>query len=126
VDTPRQLLGEDAYFAEVGGPLAAPPNYTSKALETFARVKTGDGLLFGFTVTNTNAAARFALLFDTSVLPANGAVPIFAKSVPAGDAVGFSWIPPRSFQAGCFIVNSTTQATLTIGAADQLYDAQYA
>jgi hypothetical protein len=113
----RAGLGEDA------GRL--PLNNPSRALESFRVVKTGDGWLYGFTVTNTNAAAQFVLVFDAHDLPAEGAVPLIGKSVPAGDAVGFSWLPPRRFEAGLVLCNSTTQATKTIGAANCLFDAQY-
>ena len=113
----RSLLGEDQ--------LRFPLNYASRALEKSAVVKTGDGWLYGFTFTNTNAAARFVLVFDAHDLPANGAVPLIAKSCPLGDAVGFSWLPPRRFEAGLVLCNSTTQATLTLGTADSLFDAQY-
>lgn len=113
----RAELGENA------GRL--PLNYASKQLEQFAVVKTGDGWLFGFTITNTKGSAQFVLVFDAPALPGEGAVPLLGKSVPASDAVGFSWWPPRRFEAGLVLCNSTTQGTKTIGAADCLFDAQY-
>lgn len=102
-----------------------PLNSVSAALEKARVVPLGSGYLYGFTITNTNAAARFVMLFDASSVPATGAVPILAKSVPAGDAVGFQWWPPRAVQVGIVVCNSTTQATLTLGAADSLFDVQY-
>jgi hypothetical protein len=113
----KAFYGEDAFLS--------PLNYSSRALEASCVVKTGDGILFGFTVSNTNAAARFVMVFDSRTVPANGAVPIMAKSVPLGDAVGFNWLPGRTFFAGIVLVNSTTQGSLTIGSADQIFDAQY-
>ena len=110
-----------------GGELAGltPLNYTSKALEKSAVVKTGDGILYGFTVTNTNVAAQYVLLFDATSRPADGAVPIFGQKVSAGDAVSGLWLPGRTFFAGIVLCNSSTQGSLTIGAADCLFDAQY-
>lgn len=113
-----------AFFGELDGPIT-PLNYTSRALESSCVVKTGDGVLYGFTVTNTNGAARFVMVFDSRTVPANGAVPIFAKSVPLGDAALFTWLWGRTFFAGIAIANSTTQGTLTLGSADQIFDAQY-
>lgn len=113
----RAGFGEDA--------ARAPFNYASKGLETFAVVKTGDGWLYGFTVSNTKGSAQFVLVFDAHDLPPEGAVPLIAKSVPASDAVGFSWVPPRRFEAGLVLCNSSTQGSKTIGSADCLFDAQY-
>lgn len=110
-----------------GGELAGltPDNYTSRALEASAVVKTGDGILYGYTVTNTNAAAQYVLLFDARTVPANGAVPIFGQKVAAGDAVSGVWLPGRTFFAGIVLANSSTQGSLTAGAADCIFDAQY-
>lgn len=120
-------MEEAAYGRPVFGenPDRWPLNYASKQLEASARVKSGDGWLYGFTITNTKASAQFVLMFDARDLPAEGAVPLIGKSVPASDAVGFSWWPPRRFEAGLVLCNSSTQGTKTIGAADCLFDAQY-
>lgn len=117
MDTERPLLGE---LAELG-----PSNYSSKALEASAVVKTGDGILYGFTVTNTNAADQYVLMFDARAVPSSGAVPIFGQKVSGGDAVSGLWWPGRTFFAGIVLCNSSTQGSLTIGAADCLFDAQY-
>ena len=105
--------------------LRLPLNYASRVLEAFCRVKSGDGWLCGFTVTNTKAGAQFVQVFDARDLPADGTVPLISKSVPASDATGFLWIPPRRFEAGLIICNSSTQGTKTLGSADCLFDAQY-
>ena len=114
---PRAEFGE--------GALRLPLNAPSRQLANFIQVKTGDGWLYGFTVTNTKASAQFVQVFDAATLPGDGAVPLIAKSVPAGDAVGFAWLPPRRFEAGLVLCNSSTQGTKTIGSADCLFDAQY-
>jgi hypothetical protein len=102
-----------------------PLNATSPRLEASRVIKTGPGILFGFTVTNTNASAQFVQIFDAATLPADGAVPILSKSATAADATGFNWIPGRTFLVGCIICNSSTQATKTIGAADCIFDCQF-
>jgi hypothetical protein len=113
----RATLGEQK--------LRHPLNNASPKLESSRVVKQGDGWLYGFTITNTKGSAQFVQVFDARDLPADTAVPLISKSVPAGDAVGFAWLPPRRFEAGLVLCNSTTQATKTIGAADCLFDAQY-
>lgn len=99
-------------------------DYTAR-LSSSIVAKTGPGILYGFTVTNTKASAQYVLLFDASTLPADGAVPILAKSVPANDAVGFSWLPGRTFGVGLIICNSSTNTSKTIGSADCLFDCQF-
>lgn len=102
-----------------------PLNNASPYLVNSRIIKTGPGKLFGFTITNTKTSAQFVQLFDAATLPADGAVPIFSKSVPASDGVGFDWIPARTFEVGIIICNSSTSATKTIGSADCLIDAQF-
>ena len=118
-DEPRPFLGD---FAAAIRPL----NYVSRQLENSCVVKTGDGILYGLTVTNTKASAQFVLMFEGRTLPADTTVPIIAKSVPANDAVGFNWFPGRAFSSGLILCNSSTNATKTIGSADCLFDVQYA
>lgn len=86
----------------------------------------GHLVVYGFTFTNTNAGAQFVLAFDSALLPANGAVPMFGTTCAASSAVGFSWAPQgREFMSGLVLCNSSTLATKTIGAADCLFDVQY-
>lgn len=105
--------------------LFVPFNYSSLALETRCRVKTGAAYLFGFTVSNTNAAARFIQVFDTDQFPSAGAVPNVSVSCPAAADKEMLWIPPRRMDRGIVICSSTTQGTLTLGAAEFLFDVQY-
>ena len=102
-----------------------PLNHSCIALVASMVVKTGPGIVYGFTVTNTKAAAQYVLGFDAAALPADGAVPLFAKSMPANDAVGFNWLPGRTFGTGLVLCNSSTQGTKTIGSADCLFDCQF-
>lgn len=102
-----------------------PLNYCSARLAASGVVKTGPGYLFGFTVTNTKATAQFVQIFDSNTLPADGTVPLLAKSLAASDAVGFAWLPARTFLVGLVICNSSTQGTKTIGSADCIFDVQF-
>ena len=102
-----------------------PLNHYSIALAASMVVKTGPGILYGLTVTNTKASAQFVQVFDASALPADGAVPLFSKSVAAADATGFNWLPGRTFLVGIVICNSSTSGSKTIGSADCLFDVQF-
>lgn len=102
-----------------------PYNYSSNAAETRCRVVTGASLLFGFTVSNSNAAARFIQVFDTDAFPAAGAVPALVISCAAVSDREMQWIPPRRMDRGIILCSSTTQNTLTLGAAEFLFDVQY-
>lgn len=102
-----------------------PLNYCSPRLAASAVVKTGPGILYGITVTNTKAAAQFIQIFDAATVPADGAIPILAKSVPASDAIGFNWLPGRTFLVGIVICNSSTNTSKTIGSADCIFDCQF-
>lgn len=110
-----------------GETYAFPVNSTSTQLEKARIVKSGEGVLFGITGVSTNVAAQFILVFNTEQTPIqNGAVPVLVISVPAGS--NFSWDGGtwgRHFSQGIVLANSSTAATLTAGAADTWFDAQY-
>ena len=102
-----------------------PTNFTLGGLRA-AIVLPGHLVVYGFTVTSTNAGAQSLLVFDLAALPADGAVPLIGKALAASDAVGFSWAPQgREFTQGLVLCNSSTLATKTIGAADCFFDVQY-
>ena len=113
------------FLLEGWGTQNLPMNRTSPALANALIVKPAQGVLYGLTVTNTKAAAQFVLIFDAAAVPADTAVPLIAKAVPASDAVGFSWFPGRTFEEGIVVCNSSTQATKTIGSADCIFDANF-
>lgn len=110
-----------------GLPLSVHSQKAANALQ----VKTAPGILFGFTVNTTKATAQFIQVFDTSQVPASGAIPcavfqINGAAVATGNDLGVSYIfPGRYFQTGIWLVNSSTQATYTAGSADCFFDAQY-
>ena len=102
-----------------------PLNHYSPALQASMVVKTGPGILYGVTVTNTLTSAQYVMIFDATAVPSDGAIPLLAKSVPGSDAVGFSWLPGRTFLTGIVICNSTTQTSKTLGLANCLFDCQF-
>lgn len=125
-----QLGGLQGSLREIVGLLTptAPEyvNSSSDALESSRVVKSGACRLYGFSGYNSNTSAQFILAFDTGTVPANGAVPVFVLKAPASDNFWVSWTPAfRQFHIGCVLANSSTEATLTIGAADCWFDAQY-
>ena len=113
------LIGE---FADAGLPL----NHSSTVLANSIVVCTDYCYLLSFTVLNTNAAAQFIQLHDARTLPANGAVPASAFTVPGSSNLVISYVMPgRKFFSGIVIANSSTSSTLTVGAADCYFDAQF-
>ncbi len=107
-------------------PYRWPENGFSTALASSILLSGGALRLYGFTVTSTNVAAQFVLVFDSRTVPGAGAVPLFSVNVAAAAPAGvYFGSVGRSFDYGICIVNSTTQDTLTIGAADCLFDVQY-
>lgn len=111
-----------------GLPLNAHSNVAANALA----VKSGPGLLFGFSAFTSKATAQFIQVHDTQAVPASGAVPVAVfqingGAIATGDHLAVSYIfPGRFFLSGIWIVNSSTAATYTAGSADTFFDAQFA
>jgi len=101
-----------------------PRNYSSKAAEKFCAIS-GATALYGFTVSNANAATRYVLLFDLEVLPADGSVPVAPYAIATVSDKETAWIPPRRMDRGIVLAASTTQNTLTLAAAEHIFDVQY-
>jgi len=125
MDDGQAILDPNTLNGVLGGAVNLPGNSPSRAVEASRLVARGPRILYGITVSNTKASAQFFQLFDSDSVPADGAVPLLSKSVPAGDAVGIQWLPGRTFQVGIVVCNSSTSATKTIGSADCLFDVQY-
>jgi hypothetical protein len=107
-------------------PYRLPFNASSPALSSSIVASLGNARLWGFTVTSTNVAAQFILLFDELGVPANGKIPRAAFPVAAASFVAVDYSQAgRWFDRGIILCNSTTQGTLTLGAADCLFDVQY-
>ena len=102
-----------------------PLNNHSIAYANSLIVKSGPGILFGFTVYSSKASAQFIQVFDANTVPADGAIPACVFTVAATSNLPVNWIPGRTFLAGCVLVNSSTGPTKTIGSADCWFDAQF-
>lgn len=104
-----------------------PLNVHSPAYGNVLHVKSGPGLLFGFSAYSSNVAAQFIQVHDSHDAPASGAVPVAVFTVAATAHVAISYIFPGRFHLyGIWVVNSTTGPTYTAGSADTFFDAQYA
>jgi hypothetical protein len=106
-----------------GAPLS---NSTSVAYET-SRVVSGSAVrCYGLTGYNSKASAQFIQLFDSSVLPADTAIPQVVITVPATSnfSIDFGQYG-RYFSTGLVICNSSTGPTKTIGSADCWFDVQF-
>lgn len=107
-------------------PYRIPSNAQSPALANSIVASLGTARLYGFTATSTNVAAQFIQVFDESGVPSNAKIPVFTVNVAAASTVSvYFGSMGRTFDRGIILANSTTQGTLTIGAADTLFDVQY-
>ena len=102
-----------------------PFNKTPLAYVASMVVKTGPGILTGFSCYSSKGSAQFILVFDAATLPAEGAIPDEVFTVGATANLGLNWIPGRTFHTGIVICNSSTGPTKTIGSADCWFSAQY-
>lgn len=102
-----------------------PLNKHSNAYGASLVVKSGPGILYGFTVYNSAAAAQFIGWYDSATLPADGVAPDGFISVATVAGSGVAWLPGRTFHTGIVLCNSSTGPTKTIGAADCYFDAQF-
>lgn len=109
-------------FGNTGLPISA----STSALSNQLTVKSGQGMLFGISGFNNNAAAQFIQIHDVQGVPADGAIPVVVITVPTVANFSMDWIfPGRYFRRGIYICNSSTAATKTIGSADCWIDAQF-
>jgi hypothetical protein len=109
-----------------------PLNTSSNVAEAIRLIKSGPGLLFGFSANTSKATAQFIQLFDTHDKPTSTSVPVAVfqingGAIATGDNLAVSYIfPGRFFKYGIWIANSSAQAVFTVGSADCFFDAQYA
>lgn len=103
----------------------APFNFNPAAAVASGVVKNKPGAVFGWTITNTNAATRWIQFFDAATLPADTAVPLITIQLTTGATSQVTLIRPRIYLTGIVVCNSSTSATKTIGAADSFLDIQY-
>lgn len=116
------LLRGDLHELGIAG---LPLNKHSNAYGASLVVLSGPGRLFGFAVYNSNGSTQFIQVHDSATLPGNGAVPVMFWPVATVSTLSLSWLPARTFERGIVVCNSSTGPTLTIGAADCFFDAQY-
>lgn len=83
----------------------------SAASTNLTLVRAGFCLLLGWSITNTNAAARYIVFHDTSKIPIAGANVYLKYGIPASGAANMAWSWPIPFRNGMGI-------SLVTGAAD--------
>jgi hypothetical protein len=121
------LMGSQRAISSSTG---AATSSNAGALATNAIVKAAPGRLYKATVGNgTAGVAGWVMVLDSATLPGNGATPKWRKAIgvtPADVEIDFSAVGGLFCSAGIVIALSTTEATLTIGAATLCVDALYA
>lgn len=90
--------------------------YNSAAAEETKAVKASPGLLFYIAITNSNAGARFAYLFDS--LTASGTPILPPIPIAAGAQVVVALPAAIPFNTGLFVAASSTNATYTASAGN--------
>lgn len=85
----------------------------------------GGGILYGLIGFNAKASAQYILVFDSATTPAEGAAPDFMVLAQATSvfALGFGELG-YPFVNGCYVCNSSTQPTKTLGSADCWFNGQ--
>jgi hypothetical protein len=129
IATPPFTTREVASLAGYDRVSGLPRSASSNARSNFLIVKSGPGQLFGFTARSNAAAKQFILLFDlqAGAIPANGTIPVQPFDILATSTLGVWWgDTSRWFEQGIVLCNSSTDNSLTAGAADTWFDAQYA
>lgn len=119
------MTNDQSIFLGMGDEQNLPRNVSSLALASSVTVKSGQGILYGFTAYSNKGTSQFIQVFDANALPADGAVPVWVGTVAATSNIAANWIPGRTFLEGCVICNSSTAATKTIGSADTFFDVQF-
>lgn len=102
-----------------------PVNLERPVLAAAELASAGGGRLHGFHVYNSKAIAQYIMIFDATSQPANGTVTPLVWPIGGSSALDVEYRPPRVFQRGIWICNSTTDTSLTLGSADCLFDVQY-
>lgn len=89
-------------------------------------IKASAGKLYGVTLVNDNAAARYIQFFNLAAVPADTTVPLFVVKLGIGETrqLDFSMMG-KYFATGICWCNSTTGPTKTLGAADAYVEARF-
>lgn len=113
------MWADDPY--DRNSPLAANPGRLAASFLVSGYLR-----LYGFTVYSSNVAAQNLLVFDSSSVPADGAIPLFVIPMAATSETSDYYGPMgRIFVRGLVLCNSSTATTKTIGAADCFFDVRY-
>ena len=124
----EQIVDESVVAGELGGAVDYPLNLHSNVYVSSLVVKTGPGILYGFSIYNSGAT-QFIQVFDyanaATPVPADGAIPAVVFTVSGSANLAANWIPGRAFTTGIVICNSSTGPTKTIGSANLFIDAQF-
>jgi hypothetical protein len=110
----------------VGSPFYGAKPVSSSGGVTSFQLKATPGRMHWLFLFNNNAAVRYAQLFDSLALPADGASPLFLQSMaPSGSVPKELAFPPDGFvfTNGLWICISTTALTKTLAAADLAFTA---
>lgn len=105
-------------------------NYNSAGLVSSlivpaTQMETSQGIVLrNLSAHSTKITAQYIQIFDTTSVPANGAVPIMTYPIGVNITLNLDFGNGRQFLNGVTICNSSTAATLTIGTADCLIDVQ--
>ena len=79
-------------------------------------------VLVDIQIENVTAGAKFVQLFNSATVPADTAVPDYCFTIAASGQLNITMNgAPESFDTGLVIVSSSTQATKTISATDDLF-----
>lgn len=112
---------EESLWVASGLPVNANPVVLSASFLAF----TGGGRLSDLVVYNSDTATTYVQLFDSQAIPADGLVPYMVWQLPTLSTLTLEWRRPKLFQRGCWIINSSTDTTKTLGAAKLLIDVSY-
>lgn len=98
-------------------------SYTSTAAEASCVVQASACAPARVSMTNGNAAARFCLMFDSTSLPSNGAIPKDGGGSQSTNSRNFLVfpVPTARFATGLVVASSSTASSLTIGSSDALF-----
>lgn len=94
--------------------------YVTTAVAASAVVKSSNGTLLGISVINSGASTRYFQIFDSTSVPADGAVPVLVLAVPSGEqrTLDLTAFNGKFCSTGISWASSSTLATKTIGAAE--------
>jgi hypothetical protein len=109
-------------------PVTTARNSYSTKLENSHVISTNtDSILYGIDVYSAASYEQFIMLFDSAVVPAQGAYPVCAPfPIASGTTIGISFGDlGRHFSTGITVANSLTAPTLTSGAPNCFFDGQY-